>query len=37
MFKTITELNKRTRRVGANRDAVLSAEPHDERQYCNLV
>jgi thymidylate synthase len=37
MFKTITELNKRTRRVGANREAVLSAEPHDERQYCNLV
>lgn len=37
MFKTITELNKRTRRVGANREAVLFAEPHDERQYCNLV
>lgn len=38
MFQTITELNKRTRRIGANRDAVLCcAEPHDERQYCNLV
>ena len=37
MFKTITELNKRTRRVGANREAVLPAEPHDERQYCNIV
>lgn len=37
MFKTITELNKRSRRVGANREAVLPAEPHDERQYCNLV
>ena len=38
MFQTITELNKRTRSIGANRDAVLCcAEPHDERQYCNLV
>jgi thymidylate synthase len=38
MFQTITELNKRSRRIGANRDAVLCcAEPHDERQYCNLV
>ena len=37
MFQTITDLNKRTRRIGANREAVLSADPHDERQYCNLV
>jgi len=37
MFKTITELNKRSRRVGASREAVLFADPHDERQYCNLV
>ena len=37
MFKTITELNKRSRRVGLNREAIIPAEPHDERQYCNLV
>jgi thymidylate synthase len=37
MLQSITHLNKRTRRIGANRDAVLAAEPHDERQYCNLV
>jgi thymidylate synthase len=37
MFQTITELNKRSRRIGANREAVLCADPHDERQYCNLV
>jgi thymidylate synthase len=37
MLQSITYLNKRTRRIGTNRDAVLAAEPHDERQYCNLV
>jgi thymidylate synthase len=37
MLQSITYLNKRTRRIGKNRDAVLAAEPHDERQYCNLV
>lgn len=37
MFQTITELNKRSRRLDANRESVIIADPHDERQYCNLV
>ena len=37
MFQTITELNKRSRRLDANRESVIGADPHDERQYCNLV
>jgi len=36
MFQTVADLNKRMKRPSRAESSYL-AEPHDERQYCNLV